>query len=1427
MPKQTTNYRLGYYVEGEFTDGTTEARRWDTLDSQLLGLYEVMGNGVISGWAVAAGTGLSATVSSGYGVISFLSCNSADTITIPTLFASSTNYVYAIKTPSTYWDRSIALVTSLTLGGVTDGVLLATVVTSATEVTSVDNSVKTYVGLTNAAQEAVKQHRHIGGDLEPDLVNLATDVQGTLSQSNMPDLDASQVKTGVLDAKRIPKIDHVTGLTDQGVLTHAQLDSIVSSLSHANRKLMGETALVNLLQLILAIKHQWPGIDDYLVNEIAFIPGISPDSLIDVKNTTANVDTRTYAEGGEHKIYGTSAAAYDVHTKTWNTEDEFRSAELLRTIVDGDIIRLQSTSLSAFVDDFESIGDWKTQIIDLSATSGSIQLDATDKTYGTYSAAVNVNPDNAANLAFTMSRNMAPQDWSGYSTLVFYLKADTLEHGDMFFYINDASSGIQNSFTLVLDRNAPTINRDTLTEGWREIAVDISGYQRSAITQIGLFTSAQQGWDPSRPMSFHIDQMYVTSGNRFVSDGYARFVYGNGFPHDFWRIRFDVLTPAGTVIKFRTRVANSTTEFDDSSPVQATWSPYHTTSPFDVDKPAGSLYKYIQIEAFEEADSTRTYSSELHRLHLDMRAVSSEEKFTYDTQEEWESGTLFDVDTTSDPGSISIASVKSVNNVLYGGPNVAVETDQDLNPIFTSYGTSLPISTRQAMLGLPPGFGQASAVRRGTNETVWVADTDNDRVVCIDKSGNLVSGIYGSFIVDPQDPYGVEETGPGSNEDVTDEEEESSSSESDAPLDLLHSIYNPRTHDLYAVFDGNLETVHDPATTFSPSKLFLRAGSHRVYFSSGTAFSLLGIDPAKYDAWKYVTNEFKKQFTFSSHVLVASLSQADASALNSIVDFLTPHVEISSPYERQIVPRGDVTMTLLTPNFKIGGESSDGNKIKVMLDGVLLGYYLTRSVTLPAPSDGEHSVTASLADKNGNIMDGAENSATVKFVVAEGGVISQALIGILSPKQGQSVGSSPVKIAFLSVNHAITPTGTYMKYAIDGGSWIAHRTTDPISVSLTIAGRHTASLMLVDANGDPVSSPYYLSTVSFNYGVSTTAAIELCVDKGMIRGADRSAATECSEKKVSVAAADIVLANLFCPLDLQIVPDASPVINPSGGTTVVAAKLRSPSWTVCLSAGPGKNATSIFGTKYLDGHSVVQLDADGDTIFSNNAAKFAVGKSQAKLSLGSAWKIDDGTVMIADALRRRAIITHTYLNDQSTRIIWEYDSDRVVCDFQPTSFDERRITVEAASTDQDDMYVKTGTTVVWKNDAAVPIRILSGTTTPAAFAADPDLTLYGDEFDSGEIQPGEEYALNTEELGDFGWFAYPMIVTGVLHVTAAGVSDTDQYLVVEKEDQGSEFGSRVARLDAWGNVVWTFGDGFLSDPRDARQLAGGSIMVSV
>ena len=112
--KYTNKYNLGYFEEGDFTSGVTEMQRWETIDTQLNALYQIMGNGVINGWGILPNQDLSVSISLGSGNVAFVSAVTTDITNVP-LTASHRNYIYASLTADTYWTQNINFIAYLSV----------------------------------------------------------------------------------------------------------------------------------------------------------------------------------------------------------------------------------------------------------------------------------------------------------------------------------------------------------------------------------------------------------------------------------------------------------------------------------------------------------------------------------------------------------------------------------------------------------------------------------------------------------------------------------------------------------------------------------------------------------------------------------------------------------------------------------------------------------------------------------------------------------------------------------------------------------------------------------------------------------------------------------------------------------------------------------------------------------------------------------------------------------------------------------------------------------------------------------------------------------------------------------------------------------------------------------------------------------------
>lgn len=1412
MPKQTDKYRLGYFVAGELTDQETEARRWNTVDNLLRGLYQMVGDGVASGWNLAAGDGLAVDISIGRGVIANVAVESSAVFTLTSLIPSTTNLIYAILTTSSYWDGGVTF--QATVEPYTgDGVLLGEVVTDETNVVSVNNDVRTEIGIINGILEAVSNHRHNGADGNPSQVDLSSEVRGTLSQSNIPDLDASKITGGTLPLNVIPKIDHLNGLDNVGALTHSELDSFADQLSHANRTLMGENALINFLQLLLSLKPSDPDIDRDMVNELTFIPGYSPDGFIDTENTTATVDKVL------HKITVAPTGAMDSFSKSWQG-DRLNQATTWQTTTNG-AIRLQPTERQTWIEDFEDVSDWEVRIQDLSSEN-SLALTPT----GNNSAILAMNKGVQGNIALFMEKTFAAQDWTDFRRIVFNLKTSDLDHGDVYFYLNNASS--QSQKILVLPAGAPTINQDTLVNGWQEVSVDLTNLDRDEVESIGFTTSTEDDWNPSREFSMEVGEMYLTTGNCFLPAGTATFVTGTeGFPVVWSAIRWAASIPSDASLRLRWRQASTTAGL-----AGATWSAYSNTG--EILTGNTDPYALLQIEARFGSSSDYLFSPELMSLDVTWEALSSEDSFVVESQEQWESGSGSNLDTTSTPGSIKISGINEVSGFTYAANGQIIKADDSLATTIALAGSALPRSTNQVVNQQSAGFGQISSLDFGADNSLWLADTDNDRVVQIAADGSLLCGFYGSHLTEPQDPYGDEEQGPGSNTDEDTITEPTASTTAPLPL---HAFYNQNTGMLSVIFDANLEKIHDDATTFDPSRIHLALGTQRFYFDAESECNLWGIDGTKLDRWKNTGNVFLQQFKQNSHILQITLSQADRAALESIANFAVVGLTCAGPTVNQIYPEGDVEVSLIASNVTIGSENVTVKTNLKRPNGLWDGWVsrTTGSFTIPSLTSGRYQLDARLVDATGAEYANAEAKLVIDFGVTSA---VQAAICVTSPTANQRLVGDSVSIAFTTPNFSVLPTGPHLRYRVDDGPYLPWRSTHPLDIEDLETGEHQVDLYLAtDDAGTPSASPDASTFLTFHLGSNGLANLKVCLAEGVLRGASRAETSVVKTASVPVDVGNIYLANIYAPIEVQYLPAEILPLNPNGAATVVIGKLRSPSSTSGLStttpfASTGDKSADrvIFGSIYQDGHSAIQLDLNGQLVFSNNAAKFGNNRDDAKENLGGLQKNDPSELLLADAVRKRAIITHTNLDAATTFVSWEYQSDRSVTDFRLQDTTDTVITFNEAGVDSDEVTIRAGTSITWENTSSQPMVVYSGQTTTAQFAEDPDLTLYGEDFTSGTLNNGDRFQFMFNNPGDYYWFAHPGItnapIQGVIHVSSGHVTPTDRYLLVENDTAADTAGGRIIRIDNWGNVVWTYGEGLLHRPRDVRPHADGTMVIS-
>lgn len=294
----TTPYlRLSYFDFGDQLDTPINAQReidrFVLIDKQIYGLYQIFGDGVIVGWEIfdngySDRTGISIGILPGSGIINGIANETQFPAYVDGLPPSSSTDIYVTLSGGAVKNRLPTFVkTSSNLGAGVWALKLATVVTSSNGISSIDNTVREFISFQQDIIDEVNNHKHRG---LPTKIDLGREVKNQLSGANIADLDASKINNGRLEATRVPVLDH-NDLENIGILTHASLDSFVQSITTPNLGLLGEVSIINLLRQTVFLKYRYPLVDEFLVNELAILPGISSNDQIDFTASTAVIDT--------------------------------------------------------------------------------------------------------------------------------------------------------------------------------------------------------------------------------------------------------------------------------------------------------------------------------------------------------------------------------------------------------------------------------------------------------------------------------------------------------------------------------------------------------------------------------------------------------------------------------------------------------------------------------------------------------------------------------------------------------------------------------------------------------------------------------------------------------------------------------------------------------------------------------------------------------------------------------------------------------------------------------------------------------------------------------------------------------------------------------------------------------------------------------
>ena len=739
MPGFTQYFGLAFFDVGDnlsdLSNVELEMDRFVIIDSQLYGLYSVFGSGVISGWTVTAPTtqnanNITVDISSGTGIINMIAAETLYQQNISNLPPNQGVYIFAQLTGLTTLTRAVNFYFSTTTSNDATQILLAFVQTGDSGVASIDNTVRTQIGFQSIINQAIAAHKHRGS---PTKIDLAEETRGQLPGSKIGNIPAELITEGVLAQPRIGPIDHNI-LSNRGIFTHDELDTMARKLSGNVDQLMGEIDMINRLKNMMFMKTKFSDYDQDWVNAFCLIPGITSSDLIEMGEDTTDCNVNTSSPGC---ISGVPVVSTQNLNITWTTDASFSQAYSTTNVVISDGVSIaRTTSDILMIDSFESLTDGQTDSSFVAAltsatTNTKVIGDSTVQTEGLKSGQFNV--DQASRVSFTKTFS-TPQDWSSYDVLNLSIRCIEVSHAAVYFYFVDAVGNVSSSF-VVLSSNEVTSNIDPNLDDFEDRAFSIGSINRQAIKQIVFFSD-----DITQDITFWVDDIHLSKSAVFQAQGSLRMRYSTSQEVVFTSVTYtnDTL-PSGTSIKTRLRAADTTADLNN-----AIFTPFI--------QPGTGLAirgKIAEIEVVLLADPTQNYSPNLTSLTLSMNVNSEDNGFTIQSPSDWAAGSSSNLHFTgtANPENVTIQTPATVGDMSFLTNGLVNEVDSSFTPVFSITGANLPVSVNQAFAAvtgaLKAGLSNAvSAVR--TSDRRWiVCDTDNDRVLFFDSGGNLLHAYCG------------------------------------------------------------------------------------------------------------------------------------------------------------------------------------------------------------------------------------------------------------------------------------------------------------------------------------------------------------------------------------------------------------------------------------------------------------------------------------------------------------------------------------------------------------------------------------------------------------------------------------------------------------------------------------------------------------
>lgn len=748
----TTRYfSLAFFDFGDQLDSqlsvNKEIDRFVLIDKQLYGLYNIFGNGVINGWSVTEGghsqdDGIFVNISNGLGIINFISSQTDLPGSVTNLPPNSTSYIYAVSTGNTTRTRVIDFNRQSSTFHKGNALLLAKVITSSNAVAFIDNTVRDLISFEEIIKSEIDKHKHRG---TPSKIDLQEEVKNQLPGARIEGIDAEKIVSGVLDIDSIPLVDH-NELDNKGLLTHAALDSFVRSISQNNKELLGEISTVNLLKTAIFLKYIYPQVDEQFINEFILIPGISPDSLVDFTNSTANIDLANQCISGLPAKVGLFTSVY------WRDQQSFSNTSYQNNVViaNGEISisRLGENSLT--IDGFEvsgaseEVNGWSPEII---TTDESVSVKAVqggqDKVFddaaGSFTADSSLQAQYTKEI-YTDKNNNIGQDWSvNYDELTLWVKTIHQVHKTVYLELitYDLATGKEVIIPKIsiIDKDHATSNTDSSKNEFEQIIVDLTVLDVTNVTKIRFLTD-----EISDTFNFLVDEIEVRRENLVLPNGKVRYRYFTESDVVFHSIWYEALTPSNTSVEVRVKTSSSTSLLN-----RASYSLPITSG--DIFALAGSA---IELEVSLSSKDT-SVSPVFDYLELRLLVDGDFNGFEINTASEWNEGTLQNISVQGDgplSADLTLSSPINVGGFSFTNRDSVSEMNDAKSGKIGFSGSRMPVSSNQSLnWSSSPSkkFEYLTSVIRKFDKNYLVADTNNDRVLEVDSEGNLVKGFGSSY----------------------------------------------------------------------------------------------------------------------------------------------------------------------------------------------------------------------------------------------------------------------------------------------------------------------------------------------------------------------------------------------------------------------------------------------------------------------------------------------------------------------------------------------------------------------------------------------------------------------------------------------------------------------------------------------------------